>query len=60
MEKYRYCASCIHFGIIRQEKNISFQCNRLGYNTDPKYQFHCWTPKERVKRKIQIEGEGKE
>lgn len=49
---FHACATCIHFQAERSDKDRSmkYYCKRLGYDTRPNYQFHCWTPKEHVKK----------
>lgn len=59
---FHACATCTHFTVIKNETNVNYRCSRLGYDTSPKYQFHCWTPKEHViqlmkKRGFEKEGE---
>ncbi|WP_085521311.1 hypothetical protein [Tuberibacillus sp. Marseille-P3662] len=49
---YHACASCRHFGHDdRQGKQVPI-CRRLGYDTQPDWQFNCWDPKPRVKQAI--------
>jgi len=54
-KRYHCCASCEHFRIEKQEQGVSYRCSRLGYETKPDWQFHCWTPREQVKRLMQRE-----
>ncbi|MGO4886328.1 hypothetical protein ACJ2A9_01095 [Anaerobacillus sp. MEB173] len=53
MNRYHCCASCKWF---RVEKNsgqkTTYHCRRLGYATNPKYQFNCWDPKEAVIKRM--------
>lgn len=53
MKDYHCCATCIHFGIEKTEEGIKTKCMRLGYDTEPNYQFNCWVPKERVRRAME-------
>ncbi|MBM7693421.1 hypothetical protein JOC77_002861 [Peribacillus deserti] len=48
MKKFHCCASCIHFKPIREDSGMRYFCSRLGYETNPKYQFDCWKPKVKV------------
>jgi SAM-dependent methyltransferase len=50
MEKYHCCASCVHFGVMKNDAHVSYKCVRLGYETKPSYKFNCWEPKEAVKK----------
>lgn len=50
--KYHCCASCRHFTSGREDGKTYNRCVRLGYDTQPKYRFNCWDPKERVKKRI--------
>ncbi len=34
----------------KTEIGMNYSCGRLGYETQPHYQFQCWTPKEHVQR----------
>ncbi|UOE92650.1 hypothetical protein [Alkalihalobacillus sp. LMS39] len=48
MNPYHCCATCKHFRVTKQHgKRIRF-CQRLGYQTEPTYQFQCWDPKDQV------------
>ncbi|MGV3489305.1 MAG: hypothetical protein ACO1OC_12080 [Tuberibacillus sp.] len=46
---YHHCASCRHFGFQDEDGKKVPMCTRLGYRTQPSYQFNCWDPKPRVK-----------
>jgi hypothetical protein len=35
-------------GKLNAKGNITYLCSRLGFETKPKHQFNCWTPKEEV------------
>lgn len=48
-ERYHCCATCRHFLIENQDGNTVTRCSRLGYETNPKWQFRCWNPKDRVR-----------
>ena len=54
--RFHACATCIHYKVIKEDKKITYQCSRLGYETNPKYQFHCWQPTEVVKQLMKKEG----
>jgi hypothetical protein len=51
-DRFHCCASCKHFSIENNEGEITTRCARLGYETNPKWQFNCWSPKDRVRRSI--------
>jgi hypothetical protein len=53
--KYHCCASCRHFASGREYGRVYNRCERLGYRTHPKYQFNCWDPKDRVKKRMMEE-----
>lgn len=56
MSRYHCCATCIHFRVEKKkDKGTSYACSRLGFATKPTYQFHCWTPKETVKNRMEKE-----
>lgn len=48
MDRFHCCATCIHYRVEKKDKT-TYLCSRLGYQTNPKYKFNCWTPKENVK-----------
>jgi len=49
-KQYHCCATCVHFRVEKgQEKNTVYRCSRLGYETQPAYQFNCWKPKDHVR-----------
>lgn len=50
--RYHCCASCRHFSVAKQNGRLLSRCLRLGYETNPKYQFNCWDPKERVQERM--------
>lgn len=52
---YHCCATCIHFRVEKREKGVIYRCSRLRYETKPSYQFHCWEPKEQVRRLMEKE-----
>jgi len=47
---YHCCASCIHFRVEKTAGNVTYRCSRLTYETQPHYQFHCWSPRGSVRR----------
>jgi hypothetical protein len=47
-DHFHCCATCIHFDIKKTETGMRYLCARLGYETKPNYQFHCWNPKKNV------------
>lgn len=49
VDHYHHCASCRHFGHRDENGRKIPMCLRLGYRTNPSYQFNCWDPKPRVK-----------
>jgi hypothetical protein len=50
VEKFHRCATCVHFVIHKEGGRTQYKCSRLGYETHPKYKFHCWKPKERIRK----------
>lgn len=48
MDRFHCCATCKHFRVEKNSKT-TYSCSRLGYETNPKYKFNCWDPKENVK-----------
>ncbi|MFD2443953.1 hypothetical protein ACFSO7_08130 [Bacillus sp. CGMCC 1.16607] len=50
MKDFHCCASCEHFRVDKGQSGVRYHCSRLGYETNPKYRFHCWSPKENVKK----------
>ena len=50
MRDYHCCATCIHFGSEKTKNGMLYMCKRLGFQTDPRYKFECWNPKEQVRR----------
>ncbi|MBM6619310.1 hypothetical protein [Bacillus suaedaesalsae] len=57
---FHACATCIHYTVDKTDKGVSFRCSRLGFATNPKYQFNCWTPKENVVQLMKKRGFEKE
>ncbi|MED4585635.1 hypothetical protein [Brevibacillus choshinensis] len=51
---FHCCATCIHFRVEKTTGNVTYRCSRLAYETRPDYQFQCWTPKETVKRLMEV------
>ncbi|UAC47016.1 hypothetical protein K6959_09565 [Bacillus aquiflavi] len=54
--KFHACASCVHFRAQRIGAKMKYECARLRYETNPKYQFNCWTPKGSVKKLMEKRG----
>nr|WP_147533731.1 hypothetical protein [Bacillus marasmi] len=54
--RFHACATCVHFRSVKVSSGMSYLCCRLGYTTQPKYQFQCWTPKENVQHLMKKEG----
>ncbi|MGJ7921857.1 hypothetical protein [Neobacillus sp. LXY-4] len=48
--RFHACATCVHFKMEKKQIGMKYFCGRLGYSTQPNYQFQCWTPKEHVQR----------
>ncbi|MFD1708040.1 hypothetical protein ACFSCZ_15045 [Siminovitchia sediminis] len=57
MNRYHCCATCIHFRAERVDGKMRYMCKRLGYETKTHYKFNCWTPKEKVRRLMEKQGE---
>lgn len=53
--RFHACATCIHFEALKTDFGMKYRCDRLGYETNPKYQFDCWSPKDHVKKLIEKE-----
>lgn len=53
IDHYHCCATCRHFGFREAGGEKQPYCTRLGYDTQPKYQFNCWQPKDRVVKAIE-------
>lgn len=46
--KVQFCATCVfleHVGDDGAGRSNHYRCRRLGYETSPRYSFHCWTPR---------------
>ncbi len=41
-----FCATCYHIKPIHKANRVHFMCSRLGYETQPKWKFNCWTPRQ--------------
>lgn len=54
-DRFHCCASCRHFRVEKNGERMVTRCARLGYETNPKWQFNCWNPKDRVRRAISEE-----
>ncbi len=50
--RFHCCATCVNFRAERSNEGVRTFCSRLGYDTNPKYQFNCWTPKPQVINKM--------
>lgn len=48
--RYHVCATCVNYKIEKKDAIMNYYCGRLGFETNPKYQFQCWTPKEQVRK----------
>lgn len=48
MDRFHCCATCVHFKVEKNPRT-TYRCSRLGYDTNPKYKFNCWDPKENVR-----------
>jgi hypothetical protein len=55
MKDFHCCASCEHFRAVKRDGGMRYDCTRLGYETNPQYQFNCWSPKEHIKKLIENE-----
>ena len=53
IEHYHHCASCRHYGFRKEGGKSTPICTRLGFDTQPHYQFNCWDPKPRVKEAME-------
>jgi len=57
MEHRRRCATCIHIVRVETPEERFFRCERLGWRTEPRYQFSCWEERPRtVKMTVHREG----
>lgn len=36
------CATCMHIAHVATPAGTFFRCQRLGWRTEPRYQFACW------------------
>ncbi|MGO0061958.1 hypothetical protein ACTID9_18330 [Brevibacillus fluminis] len=60
-QRYHCCATCQHFEVIKEAGiKTTYRCQRLGYQTQPSYQFNCWSPKASVAAKIERERQASE
>jgi predicted RNA methylase len=49
--RYHCCATCRHFSAQKREGGgMVYHCVRLGFETKATYAFHCWDPKDHVKK----------
>lgn len=58
--RFHACATCIHFRIKKTENSMKYYCDRLGFETNPKYKFRCWTPMEHVEKLMNKKRENNE
>lgn len=56
MNRFHCCATCQHYELSKADGKRVSRCARLGFTTDPKYQFNCWNPKQNVRRLMEQEG----
>jgi len=47
MNNFHYCATCKNFKAVK-DKKARYICNRLGFETHPKYRFNCWDAREDI------------
>ncbi|MCD5323092.1 hypothetical protein LQ226_04980 [Pontibacillus sp. HN14] len=52
---FHCCATCVHFTVAKEKGRVKRFCKRLGYETDPRWKFDCWTPKDHVLRLMKKE-----
>ncbi|APH04668.1 hypothetical protein A9C19_07860 [Bacillus weihaiensis] len=57
LNKYKVCATCIHFEAKRQGREMVYYCSRLNYATKPTYSFNCWNPKDHVIKLMEKRGD---
>ncbi len=56
LNRFHCCSTCIWYEVKKKRGGPPvFRCSRLGYETKPTYQFDCWQPKERVKKRMERE-----
>ncbi|SDI28487.1 hypothetical protein [Alteribacillus bidgolensis] len=56
MNRYHCCATCKWYEVRKTKgEKVTYHCIRLGYETHPKYQFNCWDPKEKVRKRMEQE-----
>jgi hypothetical protein len=55
MSRYHCCATCQHYRVEKTASGHASKCSRLGFATEPKYQFNCWDPKEQVRKLMEKE-----
>ncbi|TCP54484.1 hypothetical protein EV586_104102 [Tumebacillus sp. BK434] len=55
MNRFHCCATCQHYSIVEEAGKRKSKCARLGFDTQPKYQFDCWNPKENVQKLMEKE-----
>jgi hypothetical protein len=59
IKDYHCCATCTHFKAEKTQSGMIYFCSRLGYETNPKYQFNCWNPKENIRKLMDKREEAK-
>ncbi|ASS74679.1 hypothetical protein CIG75_06635 [Tumebacillus algifaecis] len=55
MNRFHCCATCQHYAVNKVAGRSISKCARLGFDTNPKYQFDCWNPKPNVKKLMEKE-----
>lgn len=51
MDPRQYCATCRHIVHVRDGRGASgFFCSRLGWRTEPRWRFQCWSPRPRQEK----------
>ncbi|WP_232695439.1 hypothetical protein [Brevibacillus daliensis] len=54
--RFHCCATCTNYHVEpKNEGKPTYRCSRLGFETKPTYQFHCWNPNEHVRRLMKKE-----
>jgi hypothetical protein len=43
----QHCATCVHIAHVTSPRRTFFRCQRLGWETEPRYQFSCWVERPR-------------
>lgn len=48
MDSRQYCATCRYIVHVRDQSGTTgFFCRRLGWRTEPRWRFQCWSPRPR-------------